>query len=285
MKPPPFKYARPENLNEVVHLLAEYNGRARVLAGGQSLIPLLNFRLARPEVLVDIALVEELRHIVVRGGMLRIGAAVTQHTVERSDEVARVCPLLSKAVPFVGHLQNRVRGTVVGSIAHADPAAELPAVALTLDASMVARSATDERTIPASRFFLGPFTTALEPGEILVEVRFPTSRKTRAAVAEVAPRSGDFAVAGVAGKLRTARGGKVREVALALFGVGGVPQRLHEVEARLLGQRLTADRLDEVAHLTSRIANADAADVHADAGYRARVAGELVRRAIAEMAS
>ena len=285
MKPPPFKYARPENLSEVVHLLAEYNGRARVLAGGQSLIPLLNFRLARPEVLVDIAAVKELRHIVVKDGMLRIGAAVTQNTVERSDEVARVCPLLSKAVPFVGHLQNRVRGTVVGSVAHADPAAELPAVAIALEATMVVRSATTERTIPASRFFFGPFTTALEPGEILVEVRFPTSKKTRTAVAEVAPRSGDFAVAGVAGKLRTTRGGKVREVALALFGVGGVPQRLHEVEARLLGQRLTADRLDDVAHLTTRIANTDAEDVHADAAYRARVSGELVRRAIAEMAS
>ena len=284
MKPPPFRYARPETLDKVLHLLEEYDGGARVLAGGQSLIPILNFRLARPEVLVDIALVKELRHIRVKDGMLRIGAAVTQNTVERSDEVARVCPLLGEAVPFVGHLQNRVRGTVVGSIAHADPAAELPAVALTLDATMVVRSATAERAIPASRFFLGPFTTALQPGEILVEVRFPTSRKTQAAVTEVAPRSGDFAVAGVAGKLRTARGGKVREIALALFGLGGVPQRLHEVEARLLGQRLTTHRLDEMAHLTMRTADADSQDVHADAAYRARVAGELVRRAVAQMA-
>ena len=284
MKPPPFRYARPESLDEVLQFLSEYDGGARVLAGGQSLIPILNFRLARPEVLVDIALVKELRHIRVKDGMLRIGAAVTQNTVERSDEVARVCPLLGKAVPFVGHLQNRVRGTVVGSIAHADPAAELPAVALALDATMVVRSATAERAIPASRFFLGPFTTALEPGEILVEVRFPTSKKTRTAVAEVAPRSGDFAIAGVAGKLRTARGGKVREITLALFGLGGVPQRLHEVEARLLGQRLTTHRLDEMAHLTMRTADADSHDVHADAGYRARVAGELVRRAVAEMA-
>ena len=284
MKPPPFRYARPESLDEVLRSLSEYNGGARVLAGGQSLIPILNFRLARPEVLVDIALVKELRHIRVKDGMLRIGAAVTQNTVERSNEVARVCPLLGKAVPFVGHLQNRVRGTVVGSIAHADPAAELPAVALALDATMVVRSATAERVIPASRFFHGPFTTALEPGEILVEVRFPTSRKTRAAVTEVAPRSGDFAIAGVAGKLRTARGGKVREIGLALFGLGGVPQRLHEVEARLLGQRLTTHRLDKMAHLTMRTADADSQDVHADAAYRARVAGELVRRAVAEMA-
>ena len=284
MKPPPFRYARPESLEEVLHLLAEYNGGARVLAGGQSLIPLLNFRLARPEVVIDISLVEDLRRMEIDDGNLTIGAAVTQRRVETSDEAARHCPLLTKALPHVGHIQNRMRGTVVGSIAHADPAAELPAVALALDATMVVRSSTAEREIPASRFFLGPFTTALEPDEILVDVRFPASKKTRTVVTEIAPRSGDFAIAGVAGKLRTARGGKVREVALALFGVGGTPQRLNEVETRLIGQRLTAELLDEVARLTTRTADSGSEDVHADAAYRVRVAGELVRRALMEMA-
>ena len=284
MKPPPFKYARPESLDEVLGILSEYNGGARVLAGGQSLIPLLNFRLARPEVLVDIALVRELRKLVVERGVLRIGAAVTQNTVECSSHVARLCPLLAKALPFVGHVQNRMRGTVVGSIAHADPAAEMPAVALALDATMVARSATGVRKIPSDQFFLGPFTTALKPDEILVEVRFPSSGKTRAAVTEVAPRSGDFAVAGVAGKLVTTRAGKVRDIALALFGVGGTPQRLHEVEARLAGERITGDLLGQVAALTSHTARADSEDVHADAAYRAHVSGELVRRAVQEMA-
>ena len=284
MKPPPFKYARPESLDEVLCILSEYNGGARVLAGGQSLIPLLNFRLARPEVLVDIALVRELGKLVVERGVLRIGAAVTQNTVECSSDVARLCPLLAKALPFVGHVQNRMRGTVVGSIAHADPAAEMPAVALALDATMVARSATGVRKIPADQFFLGPFTTALKPDEILVEVRFPSSGKTRAAVTEVAPRSGDFAVAGVAGKLVTTRAGKVRDIALALFGVGGTPQRLHEVEARLAGERITGDLLGQVAALTSHTARADSEDVHADAAYRAHVSGELVRRAVQEMA-
>ncbi|MCQ3803500.1 MAG: xanthine dehydrogenase family protein subunit M [bacterium] len=283
MKPPPFKYARPESLDEVLRILSEYNGEARVLAGGQSLIPLLNFRLARPQVLVDIALVRELRQLEVERGVLRVGAAVTQNTVERSSDVARLCPLLTKALPFVGHVQNRVRGTVVGSIAHADPAAEMPAVALALQATMVARSAAGVRKIPADQFFLGPFTTALKPDEMLVEVRFPTSRKTRAAVTEVAPRSGDFAVAGVAGKLVTTRAGKARDVALALFGVGGSPQRLHDVEARLAGQRITGDLLDQVAALASHNARADSEDVHADAGYRAHVSGVLVRRAVEEM--
>ena len=284
VKPPPFRYARPESLDEVLDILSECDGGARVLAGGQSLIPLLNFRLARPEVLVDIALVEELGRLVVERGVVRVGAAVTQHTVERSGEVAVVCPLLAEALPFVGHVQNRIRGTVVGSIAHADPAAEMPAVALALDATMVARSASAERRIPADRFFLGPFTTALEPDEMLVEVRFPSSKKTRAAVREVAPRSGDFAVAGVAGKLVPGRAGKVRDVALALFGVGGSPQRLPEVEAELAGRRISADLLDRAAALTTRSARADSADVHADSGYRARVSGELVRRALQAMA-
>ena len=283
MKPPPFKYARPESLDEALGILSEYGGEARVLAGGQSLIPLLNFRLARPAVLVDIAMVTELRRLAVERGALRIGAAVTQNAVERSNDVARSCPLLKKALPFVGHLQNRMRGTVVGSIAHADPAAEMPAVALALDATMVARSATGVRKIPADQFFLGPFTTALAQDEILVEVRFPASKKTRAAVAEVAPRSGDFAIAGVAGELATTRAGKVRDVSLALFGVGGSPQRLGEVEARLAGQRVTGDLLDQVADLTRRTARADSEDVHADAAYRAQVSGELVRRAVVEM--
>ena len=284
MKPPPFRYARPQSLDEVLGILSECDGGARVLAGGQSLIPVLNFRLARPEVLVDIALVRELRQFVVERGVVRVGAAVTQNTVERSVDVARLCPLLSKALPFVGHVQNRIRGTVVGSIAHADPAAEMPAVALALDAIMVARSAAAVREIPASQFFLGPFTTALKPDEILVEVRFPSSKKTRAAVAEVAPRSGDFAVAGVAGKLVTTRAGKVRDIALALFGVGGSPQRLHEVETRLAGKQITADLLHQVAALTTRTANAGLEDVHADAAYRAHVSGVLVRRAVEEMA-
>ncbi|MDE0231247.1 MAG: xanthine dehydrogenase family protein subunit M [bacterium] len=283
MKPPPFKYARPESLDEVLGILSEHGGEARVLAGGQSLIPLLNFRLARPEVLVDIALVKELRRLAVERGVLRIGAAVTQNAVERSSDVARLCPLLKKALPFVGHLQNRMRGTVVGSIAHADPAAEVPAVTLALEATMVARSARGVREIPADRFFLGPFTTALAQDEILVEVRFPSSKKTRAAVAEVAPRSGDFAIAGVAGEVVTTRAGKVRDIALAMFGVGGSPQRLHEVEARLTGERVTDDLLDQVAALTRHTAQADSEDVHADAAYRARVSGELVRRAVREM--
>ncbi len=285
MKPPPFLYARPESLDEVLRLLAEGDGGARVLAGGQSLIPLLNFRLARPEVLVDIAMVDELSRLTIEDGVLRIGATVTQRAVETSGDVARHCPLLSKALPLVGHLQNRARGTVVGSIAHADPSAELPAVALVLDAAMLVRSAATERIVPADEFFLGPFTTVLEPDEMLVEVRFPAETTAHAAITEIAPRSGDFALAGVAGKLTTTDDGRIQDVALALFGVGAVPQRLPEVEGLLGGGHLTPEALDEVARLTTATAGTGSEDVHADPAYRTRVAGELARRIVEEMAA
>lgn len=285
MKPPPFRYARPESVGGVLGLLAEHDGGARVLAGGQSLIPLLNFRLARPEVLVDIALVDELSSLTIEDGALRIGASVTQRAAETSAEVARHCPLLAEALPMIGHVQNRVRGTVVGSIAHADPAAELPAVALALDATMVVRSAAAERVIPAGEFFLGPFTTALEPDEMLVEVRFRSTGSARTAITEVAPRSGDFAIAGAAGTLDTADDGRVQAASLALFGVGTVPQRLSEVERLLVGERVTPGLLGQVARLTTTTARAGSEDVHADAAYRLRVAGELTRRVVAEMAA
>ena len=285
MKPPLFRYARPDSIDGVLRLLAEHDGGARVLAGGQSLVPLLNFRLARPDVLVDIAMVDELSRLTIEDGGLRIGASVTQRAAETSDDVARHCPLLSKALPLVGHLQNRARGTVVGSIAHADPSAELPAVALVLDATMAVRSATAERIIPAGDFFLGPFTTALEPDEILVEVRFPGDASARTAIKEIAPRSGDFAIAGVAGRLTTAADGAVRDVALALFGVGAVPQRLPEVEHLAAGENVTPELLDEVARVTRATARSGSEDVHADPAYRARVAGELTRRVVEEMAA
>lgn len=284
MKPPPFRYARPETLDEALLLLAEHEGTARVLAGGQSLIPLLNFRLARPEALIDIASIEELRLMTVENGMLRIGAAVTQHEAERSEEAARACPLLAKALPLVGHLQNRTRGTVAGSIAHADPAAELPAAAVALEAEMVARSTAGERVIGADSFFLGPFTTALEQDEILTEVRFPVCAGA-AAVVEEAPRSGDFAVAGAAGRLAASPDGAAAEVSLALFGAGGAPQRLTEVEDLLAGRKITEDLLDAAAELTVIAARAGNEDVHADAAYRARISGVMVRRALAEMAA
>ena len=185
MKPPPFLYCRPATLDGALSLLAEHGDEAKALAGGQSLMPLMNFRLARPSVLVDLALVEELRGTGRRDGELVVGAMVVQRRAERDTDVETACPLIPAALRHVGHLQIRNRGTVGGSLAHADPAAELPAVALATGATMVTRSVRGDRTIPAAQFFPGPFMTALEPEELLVEVRFPVRDPSRTAFTEL----------------------------------------------------------------------------------------------------
>lgn len=284
MKPPVISYARPETLEGALGILAEYNGMARVLAGGQSLLPLLNFRLANPEVLVDIAMIDELRTLEVDRDTVRIGASVTQRKVEQSEDVGRRLPLLAQALRHVGHVQIRNRGTVAGSIAHADPAAELPAVAVALEATMITTSLAGTRSIAAADFFRGPYETALEPGEMLTEVRFPTSGTAATSVVELSPRMGDFAIAGVAGTLT--RDDAVTGAALSLFGVSGTPLRLTDAEEYLVGRRVDGDALREVAALaTAATKAAGYGDVHAGAGYRARIAGELARRAVAEMAA
>ncbi|HEX9312764.1 MAG TPA: FAD binding domain-containing protein, partial [Actinomycetota bacterium] len=215
MKPPPFKYARPGELDEVLALLSEHGDEAKLLAGGQSLIPLLNFRLARPSVLVDLNSVSGLDGMTSQNGTIGLGAMVRQRAAERSPDVGSSCPLIVQALRHVAHLQIRNRGTVGGSIAHADPAAELPAVALALDAEMVVRSAAGERVVPASEFFQGPFTTAVGPEEVLVEVRFPKLAGARSTFLELARRSGDFALAGVAAVARVEEGsGAVTEARL-----------------------------------------------------------------------
>ena len=173
VKPPQFSYARPTKIDDALKILDDFQGGARVLAGGQSLLPLLNFRLAGPEVLVDISAVDSLDVFEASDTGVRIGANVTQRAAETSSDLARYLPVLPQALRHVGHVQNRNRGTVAGSMAHADPAAELPAVAVAFDAEMVTASSLGSRVIAAQGFFLGPYGTALEPGEILAEVRFP----------------------------------------------------------------------------------------------------------------
>jgi carbon-monoxide dehydrogenase medium subunit len=285
MKPPPISFSRPATLDGVLSVLGEYGDDARVLAGGQSLVPALNFRLAHPEILVDIGRAEGLNRFEVTEDFVAIGAAVTQRTVEKSPEVAAACPLLIQALRLVGHVQNRNRGTVVGSLAHADPAAELPAVALVLDASLVVQSKVETRVVPAGEFFLGAFTTALRPGELLVEARFPLTGRARTAVMEISPRSGDFAIAGVAGRMSVDASGAVADAALALFGVGGAAIRLGEAEEYLAGRPISEAGLSAVAAMASAAAGTDYGDVHAAGEYRSRVSGELTRRAVAQMAA
>ena len=285
MKPPPFSYARPDTLDEVLGMLAEYGDAAKVLAGGQSLVPALNFRLARPDVLIDLGGVDELRSLSFEDGSVSIGAAVTQRTVEKSTEVAAACPLLVQALGYVGHIQNRNRRTVVGSMAHADPAAELPAVAVALDADLVLRSTAGIRTVAASDFLLGAFTTAVRPDEIVVAVRFPATSPASTAADEISSRMGDFAIAGVAGKLTLDGEGRVSDVALALFGVAGHALRLDDAEEYLQGRPIDSGTLAEVAQLARTSVGTGYGDVHADGDYRARVSGELTARALVEMAA
>lgn len=261
MKPAPFRYLRPASLDEALDALARLGDEAKPLAGGQSLVPMLNFRLARPGVLIDLGRVEGLDGIRCSEDELRIGAMTRQRAVELHPDVTRRLPVLRAALRHVGHVQIRTRGTVGGSLAHADAAAELPAVAVALDATVDVVRAGGARTIPAGDLFVGPWTTCLEPDELLREVRVPLAWD-RAAIAELARRHGDFALAGVVGARRppTPDDPGVRLVG---FGVGWTPVRLRAAEAAM-----TAGE-----PLASVAAAADAEvepmdDIHADAAWR-----------------
>ncbi len=281
MKPPAFRYLRPGSLEEVVAALAEHGDEAKPLAGGQSLIPAMNFRLAQPSVLVDLELVEAMRTVSRADGALHVGAMVRQRDAERSAEVRTACPLLSEALPWIGHPQNRNRGTIGGSIVHADPAAELPAVAVALDATVELQGPGGARTVPAAAFFEGPFTTAVEPDEVVTAVQFPVADGSRAACLELAPRRGDFAVVGVAAVVRFATGARlVDEVGLAAFGVAATPVRLTEAEAQVRNAELTAQAADEAAAASVVDVAEPTSDIHATGDYRRRALSELVRRAL-----
>ena len=281
MKPPPLVYCRPRALDEALALLAEHGDEARPLAGGQSLVPMLNHRLARPEVLVDIGAVPELQRMERRAADWLIGATVTQRRVETDGTEG--CDLLRLAMPFIGHRQIRARGTVGGSIAHADPAAELPAVALTLDATMVVVGAGGERAIPATDFFVGPYMNSLEDGEILAHVIFPTlPPSTRCSFREFARRKGDFAVAGVAAAVDFADGA-VSSACLTAFAVGSNPVRLAGAEQAVAGRALD----DAAAADAAEAAGAEIEpwdDLHGSPQYRRQLVAVLVRRALQEVA-
>jgi aerobic carbon-monoxide dehydrogenase medium subunit len=280
VKSPVFKYHDPLVLEEVLDLLSEYGDSAKVLAGGQSLMPLLNFRLARPEHLVDVNSVAGLSEVSQVDGRLRLGAMVRQRTLERSATVAQACPLIAQAMPLVGHLQIRNRGTLGGSLAHADPAAELPAVMLALDAQFTLQSKSGQRVVAADEFFVGELTTALRPDEVLVHVELPiASDRTGSSIQEVAMRAGDFALAGVATSVTLGPDGHVVRARVVCFGVADRPLRIYDAESALEGRRPTEDALATAGELVSvRVETIE--DIHASAAYRKRVSGILARRAL-----
>lgn len=284
MKPAAFEYHRPESVGEALHLLADIGDEGKILAGGQSLIPVMNFRLAQPAVLIDVNRLTELDHVSEEAdGTLRLGAMVRQARLEREAAVARRSPLLAEAIPHVAHPQIRNRGTVGGSLAHADPAAELPAVMVALDARFRLARAGGERWVAAGDFYRGLFTTALEADEMLVEVEIPPRPgDAGACFLETSRRHGDYAMAGVAVRTTVDGDGRLGQSRLVFLSVGDVPV---EVAA---GQVTAGEPPSE--ELFASVARAAAAeldtvaDIHASAEYRRHLAEVLARRALAKAA-
>jgi aerobic carbon-monoxide dehydrogenase medium subunit len=279
VKPPPFEYVAVASMDEAIAQLAAHGDDARVLAGGQSLMPILNMRLATPGRLVDLNRVAALSYIVERAGGVAIGAMTRQRTAERSELITTAVPLLAEALPWVGHSAIRNRGTIGGSLAHADPAAELPGVAVCLNARFTVRGEAGERTLAAGDFFRGYLTTALAPTELLTEVWFPSAPAgSGAAWIEFARRHGDYALVGVAAVV-TLEGSTVRQASLAVIGVDGMPVRVVEAERLLIGVPLSVESMAAAAESVRRTLEPHA-DIHATAAYRRHLAGILTVRAL-----
>ena len=281
MKPAPFEYHTPASAREAVDLLAELGDGAKVIAGGQSLVPVLAMRLAVFDHLIDIRRVDGLRGIEEREGSVWIGAGTTEAEIGRSQLVAARVPLLARATPLIGHFQIRNRGTIGGSLAHADASAEYPAVVLALDAVIEALSPRGPRTIPASEFFTGIWETALEPDELLTGIRFPAETGLGApgfAIEEFARRSGDFAVAGAAVAVGLAGEGTIAHAAISLFGLASTPVRAVSAETLAVA---SAGALDADAIGQAAVADLDAvpSDLHGTADYRRKVGAVMVARA------
>jgi len=279
LKPAAFAYHAPRSVEEAVALLADLGDGTKVLAGGQSLVPLLSLRLARFDHLVDVGRISSLKGVRREADAVVIGAATVDAAVEADKEVAAGAPLLARATPLIGHFQIRTRGTVGGSIAHADPAAEYPAVALTLDAEMEAVSSRGSRWIPAGAFFRGFWSTDLAPDELLVSMRFPGwTGRCGFAVREFARRHGDFAIAGAAVAVRLDADDRIERCAIGLLGLGPTPLRATAAENEARGQKadLTANELGQLA--VSKLSDVPS-DLHGPARYRARVGAAMVARA------
>jgi carbon-monoxide dehydrogenase medium subunit len=281
MKPAPFDYVAPATIDEACTALAEAGGGATILAGGQTLMPLLNLRMSQPFIIVDINKIADLKGIARNAGSTRIGAMTRQCEVIESETLVRELPVLVQATRHVGHHQTRNRGTVGGSIALGEPAAELPATAVALDATIEVRSTRGRREIPAGEFYLGPYMNALEAGELVTGIIFPDwPRAHRTLFREVAQRPGDFALLGLVGAL-SAEGGKIARAGFAWFGMGPTPIRAKAAEQMLIGQSLDAINPQAVAER----AIADTApfeDHHASAEYRRTVGTRIFARALRE---
>ena len=285
MKLPPLEYACPASLSEAVALLASRGGDARAIAGGQSLMPMLAFRVVAPTLLVDLRKLPELREIKISADGVRLGAMVRWRDIEDDARLAAAHPLLKAAVEHVAHYQIRNRGTVGGSIAHADPAAEMPGICVTCDAEISVMGSNGARTIRADDFFVGALTTVLEHDEIITEITLPAWPAKRCwGFREFARRRGDFAMAAAALFYDQDANGRATNAHVGVIGLGDRPRRIPEVEAAINGQIVDEVLMERAAEITS--ANVEAqADIHASAEYRRSLAGTMVERALRDAAT
>ncbi|MFZ0066586.1 MAG: xanthine dehydrogenase family protein subunit M [Pseudolabrys sp.] len=283
MKAPRFDYIRPDRLEAAIAFLAEHRDEAKVIAGGQSLVPMLAFRLAAPRFLVDIGSIAQLKGIATDAGGIRLGALTRWRDIERNEQLQRAHPLLVEAITHVAHYQIRNRGTVGGSLAQADPAAEMPGIAVTCEAEIVVMGRDEQRTISARDFFVGALTTTLRPDEIIVEVRLPPWRPGRRwAFTEFARRRGDFALAGIA-LFYDIEDGRAVKVHAGAIGVADTPVRLPAVETALNGQSVTESVIRSAGAAASASVN-PADDIHAPGDYRRALLGVLTERALVSAA-
>jgi aerobic carbon-monoxide dehydrogenase medium subunit len=283
VKPAPFDYHAAGTAAEAVALLAEHGDEAKVIAGGQSLVPMMALRLASFPHLIDVWSIEELRGMQRHNGTLTVGASTPDVMIEHDATIASSVPLLAKATPYIGHFQIRNRGTIGGSLAHADPAAEYPAVAVALDAELEAASASGSRRIAAADFFEGYWTTTLRDDELLTAVHFPVwEGRSGFGLAEFARRHGDFAIAGAVAGVQLDDDQRLRRCGLALLGVGTTPVRCRTAEAAVLGAEAADLDPTEIGQLVRGDVDEPAGDLHAPPGYRMRVAAAMAARALSE---
>ncbi|MFC1975015.1 FAD binding domain-containing protein [Chloroflexota bacterium] len=286
MKPAPFKYYAPTSVEEALSHLAEHGYDAKVLAGGQSLIPTMNFRLAQPAILVDLNRISELFYINPdKNGGLSIGAMTRESQVEHDPSVAERAPLLTETMPYIAHEQIRHRGTFGGCLAHADPAAELPAVAVALMANMKVRGQSGERWVPADEFFLSLFTTVLMPDELLVEVAIPAMPvRTGWSFQEVARRHGDYALVGIAATVTLDKKNQCQDARLVYVSVGDRPENARQATEALKGQPLTLEVIEAAAETAATVDTEPGQDIHASAEFRRHLVKVLTRRALTQAA-
>ena len=285
MKPAPFEYYAPDSIEQALDLMSQYTGDAKILAGGQSLVPAMNFRIVQPSVLIDLNHAAGLGYVREDENVLRIGAMTRERELEFNPLVSSWAPLLAEAAPHIAHPQIRNRGTIGGSIVNADPAAELPVLMLALRARLKAKSVSGERWVDAQDFFLGMFTTALEPEEILVEIELPASPpRTGWSFMEVAPRAGDYALMGVAALVTLAEDGKCEHARLVYLNAGEGPVEAKEAEKLLIGEAVNDRLIESAASKASETEINPFGNIHTSSEFQRHLANVLTKKVLKQAA-